>query len=237
VEERIRDHAAALIEATGMKVVDIPFDVPNITAEWMMGNVSTLIAELGDLWPACAPELTQSIEDGLRLSSAFYNLRTAGIAEHKRLLLNQAMADVFDQVDLVIAATNPGPAFAADAEMSSPMPPAVDKVLSSKPARLGVRGVLGAVRMAGAAAPNLPASLLGKVTSKVPDMLEMGGLTICSNIYGNPAVSIPAGLVNGLPVGMQVLARHHADALLFDVALAAERELPWPITAAAASNR
>jgi aspartyl-tRNA(Asn)/glutamyl-tRNA(Gln) amidotransferase subunit A len=41
-------------------------------------------------------------------------------------------------------------------------------------------------------------------------------------------VSIPAGLVDGLPVGMQVLSRHHTDALLFDLALAAERTLPWP---------
>jgi len=56
----------------------------------------------------------------------------------------------------------------------------------------------------------------------------MGALTIISNIYGNPAVSIPGGSVDGLPVGMQVLARHHADELLFDVALAAERALPWP---------
>jgi len=44
-------------------------------------------------------------------------------------------------------------------------------------------------------------------------------------------VSIPAGLVDGLPVGMQVLARHHADALLFDVAYAVERESPWPLVA------
>jgi Asp-tRNA(Asn)/Glu-tRNA(Gln) amidotransferase A subunit family amidase len=60
----------------------------------------------------------------------------------------------------------------------------------------------------------------------------MGALTIISNIYGNPAVSIPAGTVNGLPVGMQVLSRHHTDALLFDLALAAERNDPWPLTAA-----
>ncbi len=59
----------------------------------------------------------------------------------------------------------------------------------------------------------------------------MGCLTIISNIYGNPAVSIPAGTVDGLPVGMQVLGRHHEDALLFDVALAAEREQPWPLVA------
>jgi Asp-tRNA(Asn)/Glu-tRNA(Gln) amidotransferase A subunit family amidase len=61
--------------------------------------------------------------------------------------------------------------------------------------------------------------------------VNMGALTITSNICGNPAVSIPAGAVDGLPVGMQVLTRHHADALLFDVALAAERTSPWPRTA------
>ena len=64
----------------------------------------------------------------------------------------------------------------------------------------------------------------------------MGGLTIISNIYGNPAVSIPAGTVDGLPVGMQVLARHHRDAELFDVALAYEREIGWPKVAPAVSG-
>ena len=66
---------------------------------------------------------------------------------------------------------------------------------------------------------------------RFPDLVKMGALTIISNIYGNPAVSIPAGTVDGLPVGLQVLARHHADALLFDVALAVEREFPWPLVA------
>jgi aspartyl-tRNA(Asn)/glutamyl-tRNA(Gln) amidotransferase subunit A len=61
----------------------------------------------------------------------------------------------------------------------------------------------------------------------------MGALTIISNIYGNPAVSVPSGFVDGLPVGMQVLTRHHADELLFDVALAVEREIPWPKVAGA----
>ncbi|MFN8050539.1 MAG: amidase [Acidimicrobiales bacterium] len=231
VAERITEHAAALIEATGMKQVDIDLKIVNITAEWMMGNVSTLLAVLGDRWPACAGDLTQSIEDGLRLSSAFYNLRTSAVAEAKRLQLNEAMAELFGEVDLVICATNPGPAFPAHAEMSSPMHPTVEKVLASSPGRLGARAALGAVRMAGAVSPNLPSKVLHTVTQKVPDMLEMGGLTIVSNIYGNPAVSIPAGVVRGLPVGMQVLARHHADALLFDVGLAAERELPWPLVA------
>ena len=75
--------------------------------------------------------------------------------------------------------------------------------------------------------------MLGQAATRFPDLVNMGALTIISNIYGNPAVSIPAGTVDGLPVGMQVLAAHHRDGLLFDVALAVERERPWPLVAPA----
>ena len=84
----------------------------------------------------------------------------------------------------------------------------------------------------GASFPKLPVARCStRPATRFPDLVNMGALTIISNIYGNPAVSIPAGTVDGLPVGMQVLARHHEDALLFDVALAVERERPWPLVA------
>ncbi|MGH9020761.1 MAG: amidase [Acidimicrobiales bacterium] len=58
-----------------------------------------------------------------------------------------------------------------------------------------------------------------------------GALTFPANLAGSPAVSIPSGDVGGLPIGLQVLARHHEDALLLDLARVAEREFPWPLTA------
>jgi aspartyl-tRNA(Asn)/glutamyl-tRNA(Gln) amidotransferase subunit A len=48
---------------------------------------------------------------------------------------------------------------------------------------------------------------------------------------GNPAISIPVETFDGLPVGMQVIGRHHEDALLLDLALVVERERPWPLVA------
>lgn len=58
-----------------------------------------------------------------------------------------------------------------------------------------------------------------------------GALTIPANITGNPAISIPAGTFEGLPVGMQVIGRHHEDALLLDLARVVEQERPWPLVA------
>ncbi len=61
-----------------------------------------------------------------------------------------------------------------------------------------------------------------------------GALTIPANVVGNPAISIPAGTIDGLPVGIQVIGRHHEDALLLDLARVLERERPWPLVAPAA---
>jgi aspartyl-tRNA(Asn)/glutamyl-tRNA(Gln) amidotransferase subunit A len=58
-----------------------------------------------------------------------------------------------------------------------------------------------------------------------------GVLTFPANVYGNPGISIPAGTVDGLPVGLQVMGPHFSEQILLDIALAYERSRPWPLVA------
>ncbi len=231
VEERLRDAADAMIAATGMQRVDLHVPVPNITAHWMMGNMSTALADLGDRWPSCAPRMTADIALGLYMAQSLYNLRTAATAERLRVRLNETMAAAFEQVDFLVSSTNPGPAFPAEAEQSSREESFIDWAKASPAATYAFRSVLFGTRLASVVAPKLPTAMIDLAVARFPELVNMGALTIVSNIYGNPAVSIPAGTVDGLPVGMQVLTRHHADELLFDVALAVERDRPWPLVA------
>jgi aspartyl-tRNA(Asn)/glutamyl-tRNA(Gln) amidotransferase subunit A len=122
VEACVRAAAGALVAATGMVEVDLRIDLPNLAVQWMVGNLSTLLAELGDRWPACASDLTDEIAIGLYLSQATYNLRAAAVAEGLRVQAYRAMADAFAEVDFVIAATNPSPAWGGGAPRGTPRP-------------------------------------------------------------------------------------------------------------------
>ncbi|HEB91163.1 MAG TPA: amidase, partial [Deltaproteobacteria bacterium] len=56
--------------------------------------------------------------------------------------------------------------------------------------------------------------------------------TMLANLCWNPAVSIPAGLTrSGLPVGLQVMTRRHADEIALRLARILEERNPWPLTA------
>jgi aspartyl-tRNA(Asn)/glutamyl-tRNA(Gln) amidotransferase subunit A len=51
--------------------------------------------------------------------------------------------------------------------------------------------------------------------------------TLPINIAGLPAVSIPAGFVDGLPVGLQIIGRPFAEETILRVAYAYEQASGW----------
>lgn len=55
--------------------------------------------------------------------------------------------------------------------------------------------------------------------------------TAALNLTGHPGLSVPAGVIDGMPFGMQVIGPRGRDLWLLDVADAWERAHPWPLTA------
>ncbi len=69
-----------------------------------------------------------------------------------------------------------------------------------------------------------------KIGEKTADPLAMYLSDVCTlpiNIAGVPGISLPAGFVDGLPVGMQIIGRHFSEETLFRVAYAYEQATDW----------
>ena len=59
------------------------------------------------------------------------------------------------------------------------------------------------------------------------EMFEYDALTCPMNIVGNCAVSIPAGKINGIPVGMQIACDKWEDELMLRIARGIEKIREW----------
>ncbi|MDP1792804.1 MAG: amidase family protein, partial [Acidimicrobiales bacterium] len=180
-----------LVVEAGMTRVDATVSLPSMGFAWAMSGSAPILMELGDRWPECGPDLTPQIKFLLDVALPRYDLRGRAEIEQRRVALNEAMANLFEQADIVITPTCPDVAFGAETGFPT------------------------------------------EVDGRSVDASNSGALTIPANTYGNPAMSVPVGQARGLPVGMQIMARHHQEALLLDLAALVERERPWPLTAAA----
>ena len=181
--------ARALAADVGLQIVDIPIKTPELSYEWALSGLSEIVMRLGDRYPDCADDLTLEIGFGMKIAAKIYDIKTRARIEEQRVLMNETMAAIFDEVDFVFASTNPDVAFGCE----GPLPTEVN----------GVKVGPG----------------------------NNGALTIPSNIFGNPAMQIPAGMVRGLPVGLQVLGQHHQEQLLLELAHVVETERPWALVA------
>jgi Asp-tRNA(Asn)/Glu-tRNA(Gln) amidotransferase A subunit family amidase len=189
VSAAVREAGEALARDAGLRLVDGPVCLPGLGYEWAMSNLSQVRRILGDRWPACKDDMTLEMAFGMDVAQQVFDLDLAARVEEQRIDANERMAEVFDQVDLLICATNPDVAF---------------------PAEIGLNTRVGDQQVG-------------------PE--NNGALTIPANVVGNPAITVPVAPVDGLPVGMQIIGRHHHDAVLLDLARVVERERPWPLVA------
>lgn len=189
VADLVQEHAKLLVDDAGLEIVDLEIELPDLGSEWVFAGIAGVFADLGERYPDCAAELTPEIAFATRLATDYYDIKRRTIIETRRIVMNEAMAAIFDQVDFVICASCPDVAFDATGPLRT------------------------------------------QVADRQVSLANNGALTIPANIYGNPSISIPIGFSRGLPVGMQVMGRHHQEQLLLDLALIVEKERPWPLVA------
>lgn len=72
-------------------------------------------------------------------------------------------------------------------------------------------------------------TLHGEVNGRDVDLMYLSApFTAPFNMTGQPGMSIPAGLVDGMPCGLQVVARRLEDELCFAAGAVLEAVRPWP---------
>ncbi|MGI8794774.1 MAG: amidase [Acidimicrobiales bacterium] len=105
--------AAALIADAGLVRTDVSIALPSMDTAWALSGTAEIFSDLGDRWPECADQLTPQIRFILEIAEKMYDIKSRAQLESRRSQFNDTMAAIFDQVDLVICATNPDVAFSA----------------------------------------------------------------------------------------------------------------------------
>jgi aspartyl-tRNA(Asn)/glutamyl-tRNA(Gln) amidotransferase subunit A len=67
----------------------------------------------------------------------------------------------------------------------------------------------------------------GSVAGRPTEYLSWTAFTYPFNVSGQPAATVPCGSVDGLPVGLQIVGRRGADALVLRAAATFEAAHPW----------
>jgi aspartyl-tRNA(Asn)/glutamyl-tRNA(Gln) amidotransferase subunit A len=186
VEKRAHEAALALVEDAGLELVDADFHFPKPGRAWSILSNIDVSANYLDAYRGSDEKVTPVSRAGFETIERLTGEQLIR-AQRRRWELLRAIADVFEQVDLILTPTTATTAFNAAG------PP---------PMEIAGQSVGG----------------MGNVPYTAP-----------FNMSGMPAVSIPVGAsVDGLPVGLQVVARRSEEELVLGCGALAEQKRPWP---------
>jgi aspartyl-tRNA(Asn)/glutamyl-tRNA(Gln) amidotransferase subunit A len=187
VAELCEAAALDLIGAAGLRAVDRPVQLTDPVRVWLSNGALDLWLDLQDgMYPERADEIDRPVRKSLD-ATAELGLRGFVRPLRRRAQLEDEVAAIFDDVDVLLTPTTAVPAFPAEGRMPR-----------------SINGVDVDPAMA------------------VP-------FTMLANLCWNPATSVPAGTTSaGLPVGLQIMVRRHADEVALRLARIFELARPWP---------
>jgi aspartyl-tRNA(Asn)/glutamyl-tRNA(Gln) amidotransferase subunit A len=187
VESITRSAAEALIDAAGLILVDRPVRLTDINSvKLQLESLDRWVGLGPGRWPERAAELSPEVRREFAKSERMTLREFAGVLD-RRAEIEESLAELFSDIDVLLTPTAAMPAFSA-----------------AGPAPAVVQGVPGGLL---AAVPFAP----------------------LANLWGTPAISVPAGLTaDGLPVGLHIAGRHHDDATVLRLARLLEVARPWP---------
>ncbi|MGH9114615.1 MAG: amidase, partial [Acidimicrobiales bacterium] len=185
-----------LAAAAGLRLVRRPLGLTDPVKVWAGNGVMDFYMRLEPgMWPEQADSLSDYVRPTLLQCDDVRAPQIAAIWQ-RRQRLDDELAALFADVDVLLTPTTAVPAFGAEWPM---------------PSEINGEAVHPAM--------------------SVP-------FTMVANLGWHPAVSLPAGVTpSGLPVGLQVVCRRHADEVVLRLARLYEQARPWPRHAPAASAR
>lgn len=158
VSETVRGAAFELVEAAGLELVDRPVALHDPGPAWSVLGAADACRELGFAHPDRLEELTPVVRMGLEWAMQAH-VREIGRAMEARYGVIEAVANLFEDVDVLITPATPNTAFAAEGPM---------------PTEIAARKVPPTM----SAAFTIPFNLSGNTAASVPAGFDSDGLPI-----------------------------------------------------------
>jgi aspartyl-tRNA(Asn)/glutamyl-tRNA(Gln) amidotransferase subunit A len=163
VDRIVREAADALVQIAGLQLIETEVNIPENGLAWARAGLPSLVNDLKGRWPDCKDDLTFEIRIGMEFSQHYRAWHAASV-ERFRVQMNEALADLFERIDLLLCAVSPVEPFAAE----GPMPNHVGEVKVS-PYNGG--------------ALTIPGSISGYPAISIPAGLSQSGLPIGLQAY------------------------------------------------------
>lgn len=122
ISDIVKASAEVLVNATGMTWVDRKVELKDMSVAWGLFNHAGTWLEVKDYWPDRAEDFTPPIRAGVADAERRFKVDEFARAIERRHENNVILAEVFDDVDVIITPTTGTAAFRAE----GPMPAEID---------------------------------------------------------------------------------------------------------------